>query len=106
MIICGFETNCKQYPNGNYKPIGLLQKFGEGDGTKVCSVSYKSCDTDSDCGDGEGFCVDKAKLYFGLITGSYTKNLSGGVLRKNIWVYSDEINAPDRHIPNFGKCGR
>ncbi|MCD6213504.1 MAG: pilus assembly protein PilY, partial [Candidatus Desulfofervidus sp.] len=88
----GLETNCKQYPNGNYKPIGLLQKFGEGDGTKVCSVSYKSCDTDSDCEDGEGVCVDKAKIYFGLLTGSYTKNLSGGVLRKNIWSISDEIN--------------
>jgi len=88
----GLETNCKQYPNGNYKPIGLLQKFGEGDGTKVCSVSYKSCNTDSDCEDGEGVCVDKAKIYFGLLTGSYTKNLSGGVLRKNIWSISDEIN--------------
>jgi type IV pilus assembly protein PilY1 len=23
------EENCKLYPNGNYKPIGMLQKFGE-----------------------------------------------------------------------------
>jgi len=49
------ESNCKQYPNGNYKPIGLLQRFGE-----------------------------PGKLHFGLLTGSYEKHLSGGVLRKNI----------------------
>jgi type IV pilus assembly protein PilY1 len=59
------ETNCKKYPDGNYKPTGLLQRHGE---------------TNS--------------MYFGLITGSYTKNTSGGVLRKNISSITDEIN-PD-----------
>ena len=64
------ESNCKQYPNGNYKPIGLLQRFGE-----------------------------PGKLHFGLLTGSYEKHLSGGVLRKNIGpltgtgvAANDEIN--------------
>ena len=28
---------------------------------------------------------------FGLITGSYTNNLQGGVLRKNIWNFEDEL---------------
>ena len=54
---------CKQYPSGNYKPVGLLQNFGEPD-----------------------------RIRFGLMTGSYKRNLSGGVLRKNISPLSDEIN--------------
>jgi type IV pilus assembly protein PilY1 len=54
---------CKQYPSGNYKPVGLLQSFGESD-----------------------------RIRFGLMTGSYKRNLSGGVLRKNISPLNDEIN--------------
>ena len=57
------ESNCKQYPDGTLKPVGLLQKHGETD-----------------------------RMYFGLMTGSYTKNTSGGVLRKNIGSITDEIN--------------
>ena len=93
------ESNCKKYcsssgGNCTYKPIGLLQKYGEYEGGgKWCSKSLKSCNTDSDCNiSTDGLCVDKAKMYFGLLTGSYTKNLSGGVLRKNIWTIQDELN--------------
>lgn len=57
------SEDCKQYPNGNYKPTGILQTFGE----------------------------DSATLW-GLMTGSYQKNKSGGVLRKNIGLISDEVN--------------
>lgn len=64
------EDNCKLYPGTNpdgsgavYKPIGLLQKYGEGN-----------------------------SMYFGLLTGSYGKNMSGGVVRKNISSIRDEIN--------------
>lgn len=94
----GLEPNCKLYPGGTYKPIGLLQKYGEGEGTKWCSKSLKTCNTDSDCNptSTHGLCVDKAKIYFGLITGSYEKNMSGGVLRKNVWSFMDEMN------PNTG----
>jgi len=70
------EPNCKLYPGANavdpsddvYKPIGLLQRNGE-----------------------------SHRMYFGLMTGSYTKNVSGGVLRKNIGPITDEIN------PNTGQ---
>ena len=58
------ESNCKQYPSGVYKPTGILQKYGE-----------------------------PGKMYFGLLTGSYTKNTSGGVLRKPIGPITDEIDA-------------
>ncbi len=55
--------SCKQYPDGNYKPVGLLQDYGE-----------------------------EADALFGLMTGTYNKSKSGGVLRKNIGDLSDEIN--------------
>jgi type IV pilus assembly protein PilY1 len=54
---------CKDYPSGNLKPIGLLQQYGEDE-----------------------------TLHFGLLTGSYVRNKSGGVLRKNIGSIVDEIN--------------
>lgn len=59
----GLEDNCRIYPNGQYKPIGLLQEFGENN-----------------------------SMLFGLMTGSYVNNLNGGVLRKNISSITDEIN--------------
>ncbi|MGQ9795427.1 pilus assembly protein [Desulfosoma sp.] len=89
----GLEKNyCKRYPGGGTKPVGLLQKYGEGDGGKMCSKTYKTCQTDADCGENDGLCVFRSPLYIGLLTGSYRKNLSGGVLRKNIWTVMDEIN--------------
>jgi type IV pilus assembly protein PilY1 len=89
----GLESNCKQY-GANYKPVGLLQKYGEGDGTKVCSKVYtKTCNSDSDCDiPKEGMCVDKSSMFFGFMTTSYTKNTSGGVLRKNFGSITDETN--------------
>ncbi|MDD1620552.1 MAG: hypothetical protein LUQ11_03645, partial [Methylococcaceae bacterium] len=56
------SESCKEYKQ-TLKPTGLLQTYG---------------DTD--------------KIYFGLMTGSYGKNKSGGVLRKNIGTMTDEIN--------------
>jgi len=58
----GLESNCKQYPSGDYKPIGILQRHGESD-----------------------------RMYFGLLTGSYENNTSGGVLRKKVGSIKDEI---------------
>ncbi len=57
------KERCKQYPNGKFKPVGLLQVFGETD-----------------------------RIRFGLLTGSYRKNLSGGVLRKNVGRLDNEVN--------------
>ncbi|WP_331069971.1 pilus assembly protein [Steroidobacter sp.] len=58
--------NCRRYPDGNYKPTGLLHEFGEND-----------------------------SMMFGLLSGSYTANKSGGVLRKNVSSFRDEINEDD-----------
>ena len=56
---------CQRYPEGNYKPVGLLQEFGE-----------------------------TGRMHFGLITGSYLKNVSGGVLRRSMADIGDEFD-PD-----------
>ncbi len=69
----GLEPNCQQYPDGNYKPAGLLQRHGESLWDATTS-SYKP-----------------PKMYFGLMTGSYANNTSGGVLRKKMGNISDEI---------------
>ncbi|HYA19785.1 MAG TPA: PilC/PilY family type IV pilus protein [Burkholderiales bacterium] len=59
------SEKCKIYGT-SLKPIGLLQTYGDPG-------------------------VDQ--IYFGLMTGSYAKNKSGGVLRKNAGTFTDEINA-------------
>ncbi len=58
------ETSCKAYPNGQYKPTGILHDYGE-----------------------------TSRMYFGLITGSQYNNLEGGVLRRNMTSFGDEITA-------------
>lgn len=64
------EDNCKTYSDGDdntsYKPTGLLHDYGENE-----------------------------SILFGLLTGSYESNLDGGVLRKNISSFRDEINGDD-----------
>lgn len=57
------SARCKAYPNGGKKPAGLLQKYGENE-----------------------------QVQFGLLSGSYQKHLSGGVLRKNIGLFSGSGN--------------
>ncbi len=61
------NEECRGYPANNptvYKPSGILQQYGEND-----------------------------RMAFGLFTGSYDKNESGGVLRKNVSSFTDEIAA-------------
>ncbi len=58
------KTGCKEYPNGQFKPTGLLHDFGE----------------------------DEASL-FGLMTGSYDQNFAGGRLRKVMGSFKNEVDA-------------
>lgn len=68
----GDDKTCSPYPDGNRKPVGLLQGYAD-------------------------------SIQFGLITGSYNKNISGGVLRKNIGNLTDESNPSNGEInPNNG----
>lgn len=66
------EGNCKSYytravtPVETVKPTGLLQEYG---------------DVDAD-----------RRVRFGLITGSYNRNTDGGVLRKNIKLFTNNQN--------------
>ncbi|MGH8596419.1 MAG: hypothetical protein ACREXT_07165, partial [Gammaproteobacteria bacterium] len=65
--------NCKFYGT-NLKPEGLLQRYGL-----------------------------SGQIKFGLMTGSYVKNKSGGVLRKNVGTITDEISTADgTFIPKIG----
>lgn len=57
------KEKCQTYPSGNQKPIGLLHEFGESE-----------------------------QIKFGLLTGSYKKNKSGGVVRKDISSFAGEVN--------------
>ena len=73
------EANCKAYtdlssgtPTIVHKPTGLLHDFGEGE-----------------------------SMFFGLLTGSYEKSISGGVLRKNVASIRDEINADTGQFTNI-----
>lgn len=86
----GEETNCYDYGSGSKKPTGLLQRYGTGSGDTICSKTNEKTST---CASGDGFAVKESPMYFGLITGSYEKNLSGGVVRKNITSIAEEINA-------------
>ena len=60
------SDNCKAYHgSGNhYKPIGLLQRYG-----------------------------DSGSIRFGLISGSFQRNISGGVLRKNISLLAGNVDS-------------
>ena len=66
------KSRCKLYPLGNYKPVGLLQRYGE-----------------------------KNEAAFGLLTGSFNKNVSGGVLRKNVASFTDEVDLDDGQFKNI-----
>jgi len=57
------SESCERYPDGDLKPTGLLHDYGEYD-----------------------------QIRFGLMTGSYQRNKSGGVLRKNVASFGDEVN--------------
>ena len=57
------DENCRIYPDGNYKSSGILHQFGE---------------------DGQ--------IEFGLMTGGFQANTEGGVLRKRIRSFADEVN--------------
>ena len=54
------EDICQQYPNGSYKPVGLLHEYGENNA-----------------------------MYFSLISGSYENNLQGGVLRQKMGSFGE-----------------
>jgi type IV pilus assembly protein PilY1 len=62
------SSDCSRYPSGAYKPTGILHDYGESE-----------------------------RMMFGLITGSQINNLEGGVLRRNVLNFKDEID------PNTGQ---
>jgi len=67
------ESNCLLYGT-TYKPTGVMQTLGLNPITNA------------------------PRMYFGLITGSYNNNQSGGVLRSNFTDMTKEINTADGTI--------
>lgn len=63
------DSSCRAYPNGHYKPTGILHDYGM-----------------------------TQRMYFGLITGSQPNNLEGGVLRRNMSNFADEVDAQTGQI--------
>lgn len=57
------ESNCTAYGQSGIKPTGILHDYGAAN-----------------------------KMYFGLLTGSFQKNISGGVLRSKIQSFVKEYN--------------
>lgn len=67
VCIPNFRDGCKAYTTNSvtyYKPTGVLQDYGDNNSVK-----------------------------FGLLTGSYDNNMSGGRIRKNITATFNEVNA-------------
>jgi len=68
------ESFCQRYTNGStssYKPVGLLQRYGE-----------------------------QGQMRFGLLTGSFTSPRSGGVLRRNIGkLAGNAVDANGNYAP-------
>jgi len=58
------QSGCMQFPNGEWKPVGLFHEFGADD-----------------------------SVYFSLLTGSYENNMQGGVLRKSMSSFTEEFDA-------------
>jgi type IV pilus assembly protein PilY1 len=54
---------CDQYPKNNFKPTGILHDYGKND-----------------------------TMYMGLMTGSFEQYVSGGVLRRNVASFKDEVD--------------
>lgn len=82
VLVCDpswLDANCTEYKNGssasNWKPTGVLQNHG---------VNRNG--TPHDPSD------DIVQMKFGLMTGSYAANVSGGVLRTNIVDVNNEID--------------
>jgi len=64
VCVANFDQDaCELYPNGNYKPVGLLHQYGETD-----------------------------QMYFGLLSGSYMHNFEGGVVRKEVTSFKNELD--------------
>lgn len=70
------EDDCTKYEptseRTNYKPTGLLQKYGQADAL--------------------------SRVQFGLMTGSYSKNKSGGVLRKNMGLLTGNTTTSNNEV--------
>lgn len=90
-----YSTSSPQDSNGPWRPVGLMQIYGEtANSNKVCSKDmYTSCTNDNTCSSASnGQCVNASNMFFGMIAGSFQNPRAGGYIRKDIYSINEETN--------------
>lgn len=84
------RKHCKLY-GVNYRPVGLMQIYGEtANSAQICSKDMATpCTNDNGC-TGNGQCLNASNMFFGLIAGSYQNPKAGGYIRKDIYSINEE----------------
>ncbi|HEU4686149.1 MAG TPA: PilC/PilY family type IV pilus protein [Nitrospira sp.] len=92
VLVCNatlMDPNCAEYKSGasasSWKPTGIMQNLG---------VNRNGTPDPSD---------DITTMNFGLMTGSYSNNVSGGVLRTNIVDINNEVDNTNGQIKGTSK---
>ncbi len=108
------KKHCKNYsnstpqdPNGPWRPVGLMQIYGETpNSAKVCSMDMSTaCTNDSNC-TGNGQCVNASNMFFGLIAGSFNNPQAGGFIRKDIYSINEETNQSNGILQTSASSGK
>ena len=100
--------HCKKYGDTNYRPVGLMQIYGETSKftNKICSKDMATaCTNDNGC-IGNGQCLDPGNMFFGLIAGSYKNPKAGGFIRKDIYSINEETVQENGQFQTSASSGK
>lgn len=110
------RKHCKNYSTANpqastgpWRPVGLMQVYGETpNSVKVCSKDMSTaCTNDGDCsGASNGQCVNASNMFFGLIAGSFNNPKDGGYIRKDIYSINEETNQTNGTLQTSASSGK
>lgn len=102
-----YSTASPQDTNGPWRPVGLMQIYGETpNSVKVCSKDMSTtCTNDNNC-TGNGQCLNASNMFFGLIMGTYQNPRAGGVLRKAIYSINEETNQSNGILQTSASSGK
>lgn len=102
-----YSTASPQDANGPWRPVGLMQIYGETpNSTKVCSKDMSTaCNNDGDCSS-NGQCLNASNMFFGLIAGSFKNPKAGGYIRKDIYSINEETNQSNGILQTSASSGK
>lgn len=102
-----YSTATPQDANGPWRPVGLMQIYGETpNSVKVCSKDMATaCTNDGDCAS-NGQCVNASNMFFGLIAGSFQNPKAGGYIRKDIFSINEETNQNNGVLQTSSSSGK